>query len=480
MEFRRVLGVDLAQALKPWPVFALLLAVTLAARAQTFGNPVTGFDEQFYLLVGDRMLSGSIPYVDIFDRKPIGLFLIHAAVRLLGGEGTIQTQLVACAIVTATAFAIYRLACRIAPTSGAVAAALAYIFWLNLTEGEGYQAEVWFNLPMALAALLVCGAPRNVLAYRGLVAMLLVGLALQIKYSVVFEGLFLGLALLWQARHRTLVRLVGLAALWASAALLPTFLAAAAYWQIGYFDAWLFANFTAIAGKLPDPLSVKLEGFGLMALIAAPLVIAAIARPASALHRFVLAWLAASIAGVLLFGSYGAHYLMPVLVPLTIAAAPRLARPAWAVATLALGLIAGQAALALTYVGKGGRTEALAVAQAARPSGPGCLWVYDGYPALYRLTESCLPTRYVFPGHLNTANEASAAALGIDPQAEVRRILASRPETIVDNYPRYSRGNRATAALVDAALASDYLLVATIRTGATRERRVYRARDAGR
>ena len=64
--------------------------MVIAARAQTFGNPVIGFDEQFYLLVGDRMIHGAIPFVDIFDRKPIGLFLIYGAIRLLGGEGTLQ------------------------------------------------------------------------------------------------------------------------------------------------------------------------------------------------------------------------------------------------------------------------------------------------------------------------------------------------------------------------------------------------------
>lgn len=421
------------------------------------------------------MLSGSIPYVDIFDRKPIGLFLIHAAVRLLGGEGTIQIQLVAALVVAATAFTICRLARRIAPQAGAIAAALAYVFWLNLTEGEGYQAEVWFNLPMALAALLVVrGSEAASIGRSGTLAMLLVGIALQIKYSVVFEGSFLGLALLWSARAMPLPRLTGLALLWAGTALLPTLAAAAAYWHMGHLDAWLFANVTSIAGKLPDPLAVKLEGLGLMALIAAPLVAAAMSRPAGATHRFMLAWLAASVGGVLLFGSYGAHYLMPVLVPLTILAAPRLATRARGAAVLALGLVTGQAALALTYAGKGGRTEARAVAEAARPRAGGCMWVYDGYPALYRLTGSCLPTRYVFPGHLNTANEASTTALGTDPIREVRRVLATRPDTIVDNYPAYSRGNPATRAILAETLARDYRLAATIRTGARRERRVYR------
>ncbi|BCI72928.1 hypothetical protein SPKIRA_37580 (plasmid) [Sphingomonas paucimobilis] len=69
-------------------VLLLLTLVALVARARTFGNPVIGFDEQFYLLVGDRVLHGALPYVDIFDRKPIGLFLLYAGARSLGATGS--------------------------------------------------------------------------------------------------------------------------------------------------------------------------------------------------------------------------------------------------------------------------------------------------------------------------------------------------------------------------------------------------------
>ena len=67
-----------------WLFAGILLFATLV-RCQTFGDPFIGFDEQFYLLVGDRMWHhGDLPFVDIFDRKPIGLFLIYAAIRALG------------------------------------------------------------------------------------------------------------------------------------------------------------------------------------------------------------------------------------------------------------------------------------------------------------------------------------------------------------------------------------------------------------
>ncbi|MBC7491740.1 MAG: hypothetical protein H7241_04765, partial [Novosphingobium sp.] len=106
----------------------------------------------------------------------------------------------------------------------------------------------------------------------------------------------------------------------------------------------------------------------------------------------------------------------------------------------------------------------------------GCIWVYDGYPALYLLTHSCVPTKWAFPGHLNTLDEASPAAIGVDPVSEVRRILATRPDVIVDNDPAYRLGNQQTRAVVERELARSYLLTARVQTGPGRYRMVYRLR----
>ena len=58
-----------------------------------------------------------------------------------------------------------------------------------------------------------------------------------------------------------------------------------------------------------------------------------------------------------------------------------------------------------------------------------CLYAFDGPTALYRLTNSCVPTRFVYPDHLN--NVLEARALGIDQPGEVARIMATRPGAVV-------------------------------------------------
>lgn len=466
-------------------ILLLLTIVALAARARTFANPVIGFDEQFYLLVGDRMLHGAWPYVDIFDRKPVGLFLLYAAARALGGDGFVAYKLVATGFVVATAFGAMRIARRFAGPAGALAAAVLYILWLNLMEGEGGQSPVFYNALVMVAAGAVLRAvddPATVFR-RGLIAMTAIGVALQIKYSVVFEGIAFGCVLLWLAwRGGTrVVRVGAMGASWVACALAPTALALAVYAARRQAAAFLFANFTSVMGQVGRPMAVELEGLAVCAGILAPLGLAiALGRPwrrvEGAAFRFVLLWLAVAVASVLAYARFDSpHYALPIVLPAVIVAAPVLDRwrRAPLIAFVAAIFVAGQVVLGLSERAKGGADAARAVAAAAVPA-RGCLFVYDGYPALYMLTRACVPTKWAFPGHLNTRDEANPAALGIDPAVEVRRILATRPGAIVDDYPRFAFGNPATRAILADVLRRDYHLAACVPTGGSRVRLIYR------
>ncbi|MBJ6120439.1 hypothetical protein [Sphingomonas mollis] len=99
--------------------FLWLLVAAIATRVALYGDPLMLSDEQFYLLVGDRMLQGAWPFVDIFDRKPVGLFLIFAGLRAIGGNGILVYQLGATLCAALTAFVATRIARRFASPSTA-------------------------------------------------------------------------------------------------------------------------------------------------------------------------------------------------------------------------------------------------------------------------------------------------------------------------------------------------------------------------
>ncbi len=478
-------------SLGPGATAALLLLVTLAARVATLGNPVIGFDEQFYLLVGDRMLHGALPYVDIFDRKPIGLFLIYAGARLFGGEGFVQYKLLAGLCVAATAYGIYWTARRHVDWFGATFAAILYILWLNFLEGEGGQAPVFYNaLMIGAGALLLSAVPRaDRLIAKGTAALLLVGLALQVKYSVLLEGMYFGCAFLLLARRHGLSW--GRTALFAAAmialALLPTALAALYYAAIGQWQAFVFANFLSVFGQTKGAFAREIVGLASFVGLFLPLLIVALigprlpaTAPGALARRYLLGWLATAIFSVVLYWRFDApHYAAPILVPACVLLATAFAaRRRVAIGVALVALVAGQIVLAVSTSAKGGDREARIVAALAQPT-RGCIFVYNGYPALYMLTHSCLPSRWAFPGHLNTADENNPRALGGDPQAITRAILAANPQAIVDTYPVYKFGNPAAHALVLQAIRQRYELAGCVATRG-RVRLVYRLRgDSG-
>ena len=445
----------------------LLFAVLL--RVWDFGNPVIHVDEQFYLLVGDRMLHGAVPYLDIWDRKPIGLFLLYALIRLLPGDGILAYQLTACASAALTALVVREGARTVgARDLGALAAGAVYLIALSLLGGRGGQAPVFYNLLMALAGWLTLRLPwRSMLGGRivrgGILACFLAGVAIQFKYSPVFEGVLFGCAHLWVYARREpgAARLLGATLLWALAGALPSLAAIGWYWQRGAFDAFWFANVTSILLRPGYPLAdLAMRLLGITAQLS-PLIIAAIVAWRRRQRRgttgdamtIALAWLIAALVGFFAIGTFFDHYALPLLLPLCImAGAGFSSAPRTMVAALVLGLmLVVIERLVQPDDGPGARRVADIV---RKNSGGECPWVFIGDTITYRLADACIPTRYAFPNLLAYATEQGAT--GIDEAAEVRRILAHRPPVIVTSTRRLSIWNPESLFEVKAALARGY------------------------
>ncbi|MFD1788325.1 hypothetical protein ACFSC3_12160 [Sphingomonas floccifaciens] len=471
MDGRRIDG----RGWREWTVAVLLLAVAVAVRARDFGNPVIHVDEQYYLLVGDRMLSGAVPYVDLWDRKPIGLFLIFAAIRMLPGDGVLAYQLVATVCAAATAWLIARGGRRLgASMIGSVAAAVAYIVWLSFLSGRGGQSPVFYNLFVAAGGVLTLGLParaqasdRSAILWSGCIACLLAGMAIQVKYTPVVEGAMFGAAHLWYL-HRAGARwgyLTGAALLWMLLGLAPTLVVIAAYAAAGAatFDAFWFANFMSVTLRRGYPAAkivARLAGTSAQLSVLAACVVASLRdRPRSAETVLAAAWLAAALVAFAMIGAFFDHYALPLLVPITILAAPALGRHRWA----RIAVAAGAVILAIFHLSteRDERTTArTAAAILAKHRDAGCPYVFAGDSVLYLLSRTCVPTPYAFPSTL--AYEPERGAVGIDEAAEVARIIATRPPAIVTMDEPLAPWNAASHRIVATAIARDYRLAARL------------------
>jgi len=462
------------------PRWFQLLLVALLARAATFGNPIVHVDEQYYWLTAHAWLHGALPYVDVWDRKPIGLFMVYLPAAALGYPlGIWGYQALALASVTASAALLARLVDRAGWGSGALAAGAAYVLWLDFLDGQGGQAPIFYNLLMVAAAALI--APRPDDAERpgrrfgwGLAALALVGLALQVKYSALFEGLYFGLWWLWREHRfgRPMAAILAGGALLVTAALLPTLAAWGAYVAIGQGPAFVYANFVSIRERVPDAWGEQAGNLALIVLTLLPLLAAAAlawrirdgASPGRAMQEWLFGWLAAATLGLLAFGSWFNHYALPLLMPLSACAAGAIAAHRWrrfALPMLVLALLGGQAMLIGRQANRGSAREFSRVA-AAVGQGPGCLYVYSGETMLYPATRRCSLSRYLFPSHLGRIRERGA--IGVDQESEIRRILMAQPAVVVIRKPY--RGERPEMrALVMARMAQSYRLKAQLPLG---------------
>jgi hypothetical protein len=463
-------------SIRSWLTLAAIAIFTLFVRFPELGNPAPDFDEQLYFLAGDRMWSGDIPFIDIWDRKPVGLFLIYAAIRLLGGDGVLQYQLVAALFAVATGWLVYCITFRFAGWKGALSAALIYVLYLRALNSNVGQTETFLMLfcvgTMLLAVKSLETDSVNLIKRYAMAAMLIMGLALQVKYTVLPQCLFFGLFFLWRLGSRTgfVSALQKYVLPFVMLGLLPTFMVAAFYFTIGHFEDFYYANFTSIfdRGKLSGTILEYCIIRSTIMLI--PLSILALsawlerdlkAKNATAFVAIGI-WALSCLSGIIMTGSIYIHYSVPLVPALAIMTGAfveksnlRLIAPA-VLAVYVLSLTDYTKSFA-----KNDRdiTSMRAMTAAMRPHVlNGCIYIYDGPTMLYTMTGSCLPTKRPYPDHLNNLQEKYS--MGLDQAAEVRRVLQTRPVAIVTADRRVvPQLSREPKSLVDAALARDYRFV---------------------
>lgn len=416
--------------------FALLLLVALILRCDTFGDPNLHGDENFYLSVGAAMHHGALPYVDVWDRKPFGLFVIYWLIAAVS-TAPLFYQLVATLFAAATAWAIAEIARRWVKPQGSLLAGVCYLLWLGPLQGYGGQSPVFYNLFMAAAALLVLRAlpalDRGRVPWTVPLAMLLAGASITVKTSAVFEAVFLGLLCSWHL-HRSGAPTLRQAALWALIGAAPALLIALAYGLNGHWAEYWHAMVTSNLSKTPHWPTTWLR-FRLMILLLTPIIAVAafgLLEHQREARRFTALWLGAAFLGLLSVPNFYPHYAMPMLVPLCLAAAAFFTRGGLGrIAIVAIACLS----LFLSPIFQFGhmaqsRAAMAALTKAVREhAGGGRLLVYDGPPQLYMLTGQRFITPLVFPTHLSHLIEKDVSHLST--LGEMRRVLALRPGVVV-------------------------------------------------
>ncbi|MFM5916089.1 MAG: hypothetical protein ACKOOL_00990 [Novosphingobium sp.] len=453
--------------------FGLLLAAGLILRAATLGDPIVHLDENFYLMVGDAMHHGAVPYIDIWDRKPIGIFIIYWAIAAISTNPWCY-QLVALGFAVTTAWVLSKIARLWTGSTAALMAGVSYLAMLNVFDGMGGQSPVFYNLLMAQAAFLILSnwpgndIPRFRRAH--LIAMVLCGLCLTIKQTTLFEGLFFGAAgLFWLWRKgQPIGAIVRHAATAAGLAIAPTALVALWYSAHGWWADWYVAMVSSNmrrAGIGDDALAHNLIALTRLMGVYAGVALFGLAAQARSVkfapyRAIMLAWLTISIVSLAAVPNFFSHYVLPVLVPITPLAAlgfdRRVLGPAFFAMNLAVAAILGMA-FDFGMHGASRRAYEQMASTIDRYRGSGGLLVLYGPPLLYTDTASKPMSPLVFPEHL--VNELETDVSPIRTKPEIERIIAARPSVLVVPKAYVLRPTNGRIETIDAYLAGSCKVV---------------------
>ena len=469
---------------------AAVACVILIERLPTIGFAYLNVDESAYLAIGEAMLHGAVPYVDIVDRKPVGLYLIYALAVAIFPDPIIGARVLGLLCTGVSAAFIAGIARRHLQESRACATLAATLFscYAILYGGDAAQYNVFIMPFVAAAAWIVFenlarisqGLRPQVLLLGA--AGLLLGLAMQIKYTPAFEAIGFGILLIaagW--RYRAALGLAGLRALLAGLGLMiagglaPTLAAAAAYWRMGLFDVFMFYNFTVNVVRpatdyLPGLLAFRIAE---ACAIAAPLTAFSIRYAArlragpyvSISERWVQAglavWFAAAVFGALVQRQPYLHYFYAIVPPLALWAAGALVgrfglvRPKpWIAALIIPAFIGYAGGWIVETISHGSAYLPREVAQTLRAERVRSLYVFNYFGVLYHLSGLPSPTRYTLPTHL--LRDLEAASFQFDAKSEVGRILESEPQVVVVARPFAANIAPDRVALLDAALNKGY------------------------
>ena len=182
----------------------LLLALFLGFRGLRFSEP-PGLDQGLFAYFGQHIPQGDVPYRDIWDSKPPGIFYLYALAFGLFGDQMGSVYLFESLYLAGTVLALYGLARGLFGTRAAMFAAGIAIVVQNAPLFGGFwasaQAETFMGLPIVGAIWLMVDRARREKVYAAVLAGVLLGLAICLKVTaVLFVPAFLVYILLYPPR----------------------------------------------------------------------------------------------------------------------------------------------------------------------------------------------------------------------------------------------------------------------------------------
>lgn len=180
----------------PQWVFLCLALLALAMRLPYFFEAVIDWDESTFILLGQSVVDGNLPYTELLDVKPPLLWICFALFILVFGKTVVSIRLAGSVCVALTAFFTYLIGRKIWDNNIGVISAILFIIVTGLSPGgEAVMSEHVALLPL-MAGLSLLIEKKNTL-WTIFFASALITSASLIRLNLAYIAIAVGLVLLF-------------------------------------------------------------------------------------------------------------------------------------------------------------------------------------------------------------------------------------------------------------------------------------------
>ena len=326
-------------------IFIGFLLLSFFLRFWTLFVSVLDKDESIYILGADSLLNGNLPYTEIWDNKPPGIFILFSLAMLIFDRSIVSIRIISILATTFTSYFLYRIGATIDQKQGEkiglLAGVLYAIFSLH-NDGAAANAEIFFA-PFVTVGFLLLFRNRQLSNIKVFMIGLIFGIGMQIKYLVIMDTLALVLLGTWFRKERKIKEkekeglikklnsTLKFYLIFGIGLILPAIFIAFIYQFYGYFDEYIYATISAnskyiamLDFSFSDLLSrLRKQVLGnillWLCLFWSPIYFFVFARGKFKQERnliYLFLWFSCAFLAVLLSKRFYNHYFLQLLPPL--------------------------------------------------------------------------------------------------------------------------------------------------------------------